>query len=118
MKVVQIVILERSGAFAESQTWQKIQADLIVGIKAVVWPKGSKQFTIYPQSGKKRGEGNGVTPIKDGLIKRLTKRGWHKEASVDLGVTPNPGKFDAVLKSPDHKPVAFEWETGNISSSH
>jgi Restriction endonuclease BamHI len=118
MKIVQIVSLARSGPFVESETWQKIQGDLLVGIKAVVWPKGSKRFTIHPQSGKRRGEGNGVKPIKDGLIKRLTKSGWVKEISVDLGVTPNPGKFDAVLKSADHKPVVFEWETGNISSSH
>jgi hypothetical protein len=115
MKIVQIVTLARSGPFVESETWQKIHADLHVGIKAVVWPKGSKRFTIHPQSGKKRGEGNGVTPIKDGLIKRLTRKGWDKEVAVDLGVTPNPGKFDAVLKSADHKPVVLEWETGNIS---
>ena len=25
------------------------------------WPPGSGRFTIYPQSGKKRGEGNGVS---------------------------------------------------------
>jgi hypothetical protein len=118
MKIVKIVILANSGPFAESKTWQKIRSDLHVGIKAVVWPMGSRKFTIYPQSGKKRGEGNGVKPIKDGLIVRLTKRGWEKEVSVDLGVTPNPGKFDAVLKSTDHKPVVLEWETGNISSSH
>jgi Restriction endonuclease BamHI len=118
MKIVQIVTLAHSGSFVESETWQKIQGDLLVGIKAVVWPKGSKQFTIHPQSGKKRGEGNGVTPIKEGLIKRLTKKGWDKEIAVDLGVIPNPGKFDAVLKSADHKPIALEWETGNISSSH
>jgi restriction endonuclease BamHI len=118
MKIVQIVTLAQSGPFVESETWQRIQGDLLVGIKAVVWPKGSKRFTIRPQSGKKRGEGNGVTPIKEGLIKRLVRKGWDKEVSVDLGVTPNPGKFDAVLKSADHKPVVFEWETGNISSSH
>jgi len=28
-----------------------------------------------------------------------------------------PGKLDAVLYT-DHGPVALEWETGNISSSH
>lgn len=84
----------------------------------MVWPPGSKQFTIYPESGKKRGKGNGVKPIKDGLIKRLLDKGWDKEVRVDLGVVPNPGKFDAVLKSPDHRPVVLEWETGNISSSH
>lgn len=118
MKIVKIETLASSGPFAKSEAWQKIRSDLLAGIRAVVWPKGSRKFTIYPQSGKKRGQGNGVKPIKDGLIKRLTKRGWDKEISVDLGVTPNPGKFDAVLKSKNHKPVVLEWETGNISSSH
>ncbi len=118
MKIVKIETLASSGPFAKSEAWQKIRSDLLVGIRAVVWPKGTKKFTIYPQSGKKRGEGNGVKPIKDGLIKRLTKRGWGSEITVDLGVTPNPGKFDAVLKSTEHKPVVLEWETGNISSSH
>ena len=118
MKIIKVETLASSGPFAESEAWRKIRNDLHVGIRAVVWPKGSTKFTIYPQSGKKRGQGNGVKPIKYGLIKRLTKKRWHSEVSVDLGVTPNPGKFDAVLKSAEHKPVVLEWETGNISSSH
>ena len=36
-------------------------------LKECAWPPGSKKFTIHPQSGKKRGEGNGVGLIRLGL---------------------------------------------------
>jgi hypothetical protein len=83
----------------------------------VSWPPGSDKFTIYPESGKKRGKGNGVKPIKDGLMVVLARSGWKLEQPLDLATLKRPGKLDAVLYSA-HGPVAAEWETGNISSSH
>ena len=74
-------------------------------------------FTIYPESGKKRGQGNGVKPIKVGLMQELQRQGWHVEQFAKLGMNRNPGKYDAVLDT-DYGPVVLEWETGNISSSH
>ena len=40
------------------------------------WPHGSGTFTIYPESGKKSGQGNGVTLIKVPCIRALRERGW------------------------------------------
>jgi hypothetical protein len=74
-------------------------------------------FRIYPESGKKRGQGNGVKPIKMGLVQELQRQGWRVEQSAELGMSRDPGKYDAVLDT-DYGPVVLEWETGNISSSH
>ena len=80
-------------------------------------PLGTGAFTIYPEKGKKRGEGNGVTPIKDGLMARLTQFGWKLEQRLPIAVAKQPGKLDAVMYA-SFGAVALEWETGNISSSH
>jgi hypothetical protein len=117
VKIIQVETLISAGAFATSQQWLTIRQRLHEAIRAVDWPPGSGQFTIYPESGKKRGEGNGVTPIKDGLIRRLQSEGWHPEHALDIATLSRPGDLDAVLLT-DCGPVAMEWETGNISSSH
>ncbi len=81
------------------------------------WPPGSGKFTIYPQSGKKRGEGNGVGPIKLRLMAQLAKAAWKLEERLAIATVRQPGKLDAVLIT-KAGPFAVEWETGNISSSH
>lgn len=86
-------------------------------IRQIDWPPGSGMFTIYPQSGKKRGEGNGVARIKDGFIERLIAKGWEKELPLDLATRRRPGKLDVVNRVGTIT-IALEWETGNISSSH
>ena len=92
-------------------------------MKSVDWPPGSGIFTIYPERGKKRGEGNGVKPIKDAAIRRLVKLGWKSEFPWPVGERvkesgrESPGKLDAVYESSAGL-IGFEWETGNISSSH
>jgi hypothetical protein len=105
------------GAYAESSDWQKTWAGIQKAIGEVDWPPGSGKFTIYPESGKKRGEGNGVKPIKNGLIFELERQGWKSEQPLDIATAHRPGDLDAVL-STDYGSVALEWETGNISSSH
>ena len=47
----------------------------------------------------------------------LKKQGWKLEEPLDIAVLKKPGKLDAVLYT-DYGPIALEWETGNISSSH
>src|SRR5437762_1953060 len=47
---------------------ERLFADVKLAIDAVRWPPESAGFTIRPESGKKRGEGNGVKPIKDAFI--------------------------------------------------
>src|SRR5439155_3077099 len=103
--------------YTKSEDWKKTRASLHKAIREVDWPRGSGKFTIYAQSGKKSGEGNGVKPIKDGLIEELEKQGWKSEQYLDILKTKRPGKVDSILETA-HGIVALEWETGNISSSH
>ena len=117
MKIVDAPILIAKGPFAASEEWQAIRKTVHHAIGAVVWPPGADTFTIYPQSGKKRGEGNGVTPIKDAAITYLMANGWKEEFPWPVGARKTPGNIDAAYASSQGL-VGFEWETGNISSSH
>ena len=117
MKIVRVEILVNRGRYAASQDWRATRDALHQAIRRVSWPPGSRRFTIYPESGKKRGQGNGVKPIKSGLMTVLQRRGKKLEEPLDIATLKRPGKLDAVLYT-DHGPVAVEWETGNISSSH
>jgi hypothetical protein len=60
MEYMQTKILIDKGGLSSSDTWKTLYGHIRQSIEAVVWPPGSDKFTIYPQSGKKRGEGNGV----------------------------------------------------------
>jgi hypothetical protein len=111
--------LIETGAFAESEEYATIKAELHAAIEAVVWPTGSDKFTIHPQSGRRSGEGNGVVPIKIAFIEVLrTRFDWEPEARVSIGTRSGVGKIDAVKRLPGDRIYAVEWETGNISSSH
>jgi restriction endonuclease BamHI len=50
-------------------------------------------------------------------MQELKRQGWKLEQPLDIAILRRPGKLDAVLYT-DFGPVALEWETGNISSSH
>jgi hypothetical protein len=117
MKLVHCETLISIGGFASSSEWQNLRNVVTSAIANMVWPPRSKSFTIYPESGKKRRKGNGVKPIKNGLMKTLVKKGWRTEVPLDIATVSKPGKLDAVFNTP-YGPVALEWETGNISSSH
>ena len=117
MQIVYIETLISVGLFPISQEWQGIKELLHEGIRKVEWPPGSGKFTIYPESGKKRGQGNGVMPIKLGLMEQLRGEGWQTERYLDIAASSRPGKLDVVFTS-QQGIVAMEWETGNISSSH
>jgi len=117
MKVVHVETLISVGDYSVSRQWQSVRSKLHRAIKGVNWPPGSKKFTIYPQSGKKRGEGNGVKPIKNECVSQLLAQGWSKETQfVNEGLS-TLGGLDATLMTRNGL-VAMEWETGNISSSH
>jgi len=117
MKIVRVETLIHKGDFADSQEWQKIREQALNAVKSVDWPPGSGIFTIYPESGKKRGEGNGVKPIKNAAIANLLENGWLSEHPWPVGERIRPGNMDAAYIASSGI-VAFEWETGNISSSH
>ena len=80
-------------------------------------PAGQANSRSTPNLERSRGEGNGVKPIKLGLMGELKEQGWKLEEPLDIAILKKPGKLDAVLYT-DYGPVALEWETGNISSSH
>lgn len=117
MKIVQEVGLISRGDFAISSEWAKARKKLFAAIRKVEWPKGSGKFTIYPEKGKKRGKGNGVKPIKEGLMIDLKKQGYEVECPAVLSDNRRFGRFDALYKT-SQGPAVVEWETGNISSSH
>lgn len=117
MKIVQVVPLISAGSFAKSAEWKHIRSGLHDAVQSVDWPPGSGTFTIHPESGKGRGKGNGVAPIKNECIRHLLDQGWKAEVPLDLATSVQPGDLDAVFQS-SAGAVAMEWETGNISSSH
>lgn len=117
MKIAEVRVLQNCGPYAGSNEWLLTRSMVHEAVRRVSWPPGKKGFTIYPESGKKSGEGNGVKPIKNGLMLELNGNGWNLEERLDFAMPRHPGKFDAVLHTL-FGPVALEWETGNISSSH
>jgi hypothetical protein len=117
MKITRVETLISIGDFALSKRWKTVRSKLHRAIKAVDWPPGSKKFTIYPQCGKKRGEGNGVKPIKNECIRQLMAQGWSTETQFEDESLGALGGLDATLETRDGL-IAMEWETGNVSSSH
>lgn len=118
MKIVEIHDVLFAGSFPQSEEWLTACEQVEEAIYATDWPHGSGKFTIYPESGKKRGQGSGVVPIKKPCLERLTQLGWltEKLPPLEQGVI-NPGDLDALFQC-NMGFIGFEWETGNISSSH
>ncbi len=118
MKLLEYHDILNSGLFQSSTTLQKAWNEIKHAIELTDWPHGSGKFTIYPESGKKRGQGNGVKPIKLPCMQALKRAGWKTESLPDIeSPVLGTGDLDA-LKLTAEGYIAFEWETGNISSSH
>ena len=117
MKIVRVHTLISCGAYPRSKHWRTTRTQIHNSIIRCDWPPGSGKFTIYPESGKKRGEGNGVVPIKREFVTELKRLGWRIEGKAKNALDQALGDFDAVLPGPK-MPIVAEWETGNISSSH
>ncbi|EGK88831.1 restriction endonuclease [Microcoleus vaginatus PCC 9802] len=112
MKIVQEVSLISRGSFEESEEWGVIKNEIRIAIDAIAWPVGASNFTINPTR-----HGNGVKPIKNACMAALHDNfGWQLETKIRFA-TRAPGRVDAT-KILDNHLFAFEWETGNISSSH
>ncbi len=118
MKIVETIDVISRGSFPSSRDWRRACRHVKMAVKATDWPHGSGKFTIYPQSGKKRGEGNGVVPIRVPCLKKLRDLGWQVEQLpiIENGAIET-GDLDALYRSRSGF-IGFEWETGNISSSH
>lgn len=118
MKLVEFYDVLLVGSFPLSNEWDTACAQVEEAIRITDWPHGSGKFTIYPESGKGRGMGNGVVPIKKPCLERLNRLNWLTEDLPPLPVgVINPGDLDAVYRCKAGF-IGFEWETGNISSSH
>jgi hypothetical protein len=117
LKIIHTEILIESGDFPKSDQWRVINSQIVEAVKAVDWPHGSGTFTLFDQPGKKRGEGSGVTPIKNMFLEKLRTHGWAFETRLDIATLKVPGPLDATCHVGE-KIFCVEWETGNISSSH
>jgi hypothetical protein len=118
MKIVETHDLLNVGPFAKSKIWKKANKDINAAIKVTDWPHGTGKFTIYPESGKKRGEGNGVDPIKNPCMAKLKALGWKTEKLPPINSNVlGTGDLDGLLETKSGF-IGFEWETGNVSSSH
>ena len=117
MKIVHIETLLFCGQYSKSAHWRKTRRAIHKAVRRCAWPPRSKKFTIYPESGKGRGKGNGVIPIRTEFIKHLRALESAIEGPAKNHLGEHLGEFDAVLLGP-RGPVVVEWETGNISSSH
>lgn len=130
MRIVHVETLIERGPFASSNEWRALREEVHTAVRRAEWPPGSGSFTIYPESGRRRGAGNGVMPIKEATIRTLTggkppfgKLGrpanseWVAEYPWPVGERIRPGNMDVAYVWPGGI-VCLEWETGNISSSH
>lgn len=128
MKIVAWDSIADQGGYSETPAYARARSDLEAAVAEVVWPPGASDFAIYPESGKKSGEGNGVVPMKAGFAAAINARGWELEKRAPKATNAEdaiikgsrPGAFDAHLTFQGNEPLPFvaEWETGNISSSH
>jgi hypothetical protein len=117
VKVQTFEYLINAGSFGASRDWERIKEEVLTAIKRIQWPPNSGKFTLYDQAGKRRGEGNGVKPIKDACMLHLKSLGWDLETRVDIATVAQPGPVDATCNV-GGKLFCVEWETGNISSTH
>jgi hypothetical protein len=119
VKIVRVIKLIERGPFSSSKEWNDILGDITQSITRMEWPPSSGSFTLKDESGKKRGKGSGVKPIRDAFCRNLKAlgRGWDFETRLEIAARAEPGPIDATIRVGD-KLFAVEWETGNISSSH
>lgn len=119
MKIVKTEYLLRNGQFCASEAWDSTLQEIYDAIRTIQWPGESGGFFFQTGStGRSRGEGNGVSPIKDAFCIHLESLGWQRETPVDIATLHKPGPIDATKDILGEGLVAVEWETGNISSSH
>jgi hypothetical protein len=112
MKILKIHDLINVGNTKLRSEVQNVMDQIQASIRLMDNPPGTGQFVLYNQR-----QANGVKPIKDTFVSRLSELGWRHEHRLDIGHTERPGPIDATFPI-GPKFFAVEWETGNISSSH
>lgn len=124
MRIADQIDIVSAGTFPRSSLWTRAVADVEAAIECADWPHGSGKFTLNPtpivnRKGRKEIHANGVLPIKLPILADLGSRGWVTESLPPLppGELLTTGDLDALL-TVRRRFVGFEWETGNVSSSH
>lgn len=128
MRIVESLNLVQAGSFPRTATWKRATGDVEQAIRLAVWPFSRKRFHLNPdpirdRKGKLDRHPNGVMLIKQPIINFLDSSGWKTEALPELPVGEDgkdvlrTGDLDALLLDRGRY-VGFEWETGNVSSSH
>jgi hypothetical protein len=115
MKIAEKVQLIDIGDVSHTDEWLRCCNEVELAILATDWPHGSGSFRLNP--GVKMKNPNGVFPIKTPCMKHLKKLGWKTEMLPSELKGVRMGNLDA-MKSTGIGNIGFEWETGNISSSH
>ena len=116
MKITYTTCLLDVGNVSKSHEWVTTFSQIQQVILNMGYPVDPGPFIIYGQSGKKRGEGNGVVPIKEILMSKLPNT-CCREIPLPLNSGGKLGKLDVVATVGNYR-FALEWETGNVSSSH
>jgi Restriction endonuclease BamHI len=124
MRIIQAQDIVSVGRFPASAMWKRAMGDIEAAIATVDWPHGKGTFSLNPtpvrtRAGKLSQNCNGVAPIKLPMIAHLERSGWQREVMppAQPGQLLRKRDLDAMLEHRG-KYVAFEWETGNVSSSH
>jgi hypothetical protein len=110
-------VLIDKGKFSKSPEWANIRKEITEAIQSMEHPAGAGKFILRDESGKERGKGSGVKPIRDMFCEKLRQRGWNLETPIGIAARVRPGPLDCTKKV-GNLVFAVEWETGNISSSH
>jgi restriction endonuclease BamHI len=128
VRIIEALDIIGAGRFPKTKTWGRATADVEAAISHADWPFGSGTFSLNPdpaidRKGRPDRHPNGVMPIKVPMIRHLESRGWETETLPKLPVgfegrdVLTTGDLDALLFDQDRY-VGFEWETGNVSSTH
>ena len=112
MKIIEIIDILSAGAIAGSPEWQDAWAHVKQAIAVTDWPHRTGSFIIRPARHE-----NGVGPMKVPCLIELDRLGWKTEKLPKMLSGVKMGNLDAMYETPIGI-VGFEWETGNISSSH
>lgn len=114
MKIVEEINVICRGNADQFETWHKACADVREAIALIDWPHGSGTFKLNPGTTK---NANGVMPIKIPGVIKLRELGWQTERLPKELAGVRMGNLDAIFETQEGV-IGFEWETGNISSSH
>ncbi len=112
MKIVEVIDVVSAGPVASSTEWQDSWSHVKQAIELTDWPHGTGSFVIRPATHE-----NGVGPIKVPCLRELDRLMWRTEKLPRELAGVGMGNLDALCETPTGI-IGFEWETGNISSSH